>query len=134
MMAASDPALADRNLAIAISEEIPPEFGTSAAHDFVLTVATAGDQPEAAWEFYARNLPKIAAHLSAFGRAGRIASAAATFWNAAPLAQLDALMSANIPPDAAMLREKADERIRFRLALQARVVPDVDRWLAIAAP
>ena len=82
------------------------------------------------WKFYKAHVVELNASRSDFQGALAIANVPASFWNAAPLDELEAFVKAHAPQAPAHLVARAMERARFSLALRARLVPAADAYVA----
>jgi aminopeptidase N len=131
MAGAKDDALANQVLALTISGEFPPEIASNRV-GIVQRVAGAG-HAKRAWEFYKANRAALYSSLSVFEVVLGIAQAPEAFWNAAPTADLEAYVRKSVPAAAAPQVAKAIERVKFRKQLQARLVPQIDSYLASTA-
>jgi aminopeptidase N len=125
MLAAVDPELAKRNLAIATSGEIPPE---TAAFGLRIVGAVAAANPRLAYDFYKTNREQLTKPLSQFERTLGAAQLIGAFWNAAPADELEAYAKSTVSPEAAAQLAKAMEQINQRKAQQTRLVPQVDGY------
>ncbi|GAC1422748.1 MAG: M1 family metallopeptidase [Candidatus Velthaea sp.] len=128
MAAAKDDTLAAETLKVATSDNIPPEIAASRVR--LVGVVAASGHSQMAWEFYKANATQLTASFSTFERVLRIAEVPNTFWNAAPANELESYVKKNVPADAAPYVAKSIDRVRFRQALQARLVPEVDTAVA----
>ncbi len=127
---ARDPALAQKNLQMAINGEIPPEAGPVAAFIDIFNVAGPGRQPKLAWEFFKTNAPAMASHLSSFERAFLVSRSLPAFWNAAPYAELEAFAKANAPPEASAQVNQALHQVQLQISVANRLTPLLDQWVA----
>ncbi len=125
MLAATDPELAKKNLAISISGEIPPE---TASFGIRIVGAVAAANPRLAYDFYKANNVQLAKPLSQFERTLGATGLIGAFWNAAPAEDLEAFAKANTAPEAYPQIAKAMEQIQQRKAQQTRLVPQVDGY------
>ena len=132
MAGAKSDALAQETLHITVSGEMPAEMA-SVRVGLVQAVATAG-HPKRAWEFYKANYAVLMSSLSTFEQVLGIAQAPDAFWNAAPVADLEAFVRKSVPADAAPQVAKSIERVKFRRELQARLVPQLDAYTASIPP
>jgi aminopeptidase N len=121
-------ALADQMLALTTSGEFPPEIASQRV-SVVQTVAASG-HAKPAWEFYKANRATLYSSLSSFELVLGIAQAPDAFWNAAAVSELEAYVHKSVPADAAPQVAKAIERVKFRKALQARLLPQVDAYVS----
>jgi len=125
MWSARDPALAEKNLAMATDGEITTEDGAIVPYIDVLTVALGGRHPDLAWTFFKGNQDKLAANLTAFERPLAIGILAPLFWNAAPTAELDAMIDA--APAPAQIKERAKHAIDLKITQRDRILPEIDQ-------
>lgn len=124
LSAAHDPALIQKTLAIALTDELPPQ---QAAH-IVQRVAGGSEQPELALEFAQKHITELVAKLSSFRANDYIAGVFENFAEAARADELEAWATTNLPPDAAPATAKAADAIRFKAALKDRLLPQIDAW------
>ena len=119
LMSVRDPQLAQRALALTLSDEIPPqEFGLRAR--YVGTVANWN--PQAAWAFYQANSEKLRRKQSSFeAMLGIARGVAATYWRAASPDELNAWLTAKLPPQAAPYIARSIARARFDIAASKRL-------------
>ena len=124
LAAAHDPALIQKTLAIALTDELPPQQ----AARIVQRVAGSGEQPELALEFAQKHITELVAKLSSFRANDYIADVFENFTDASRADELEAWAKKNLPPDAAPATAKAADAIRFKAALKDRLLPEIDAW------
>jgi aminopeptidase N len=123
---AADPVLAGRALALSLADEQSTTFAVR----MVTGVAFNGDQPALAWDFARGHADALLAKLPAFGRNRYFPTVAAAFNDAARADELEAFVAGKLPPEARPETAKIAEQIRFKAVLKARVVPEIDAWIA----
>ena len=124
LAAAHDSALIQNSLAIALTDELPPQQ----AARFVHRVAGGSDHPEFAWEFAQKHIATLLAKLSTFGANDYVPDLFANFTDEARAAELETWAAKNLATDAAPSMRKAADAIRFKVALKARLLPEIDAW------
>ncbi|MEA2689193.1 MAG: hypothetical protein QOD51_1800 [Candidatus Eremiobacteraeota bacterium] len=127
LAAVHDPALVGQALDIVMSPEIPPQ--AAGVRSRLITEMAPNDPPQV-WRFYKLHAAELNASRSEFQRALAIANVPASFWNAAPLDELEAFVKSNGAPAPAQVVARAMERARFSLALRARLVPAADAYVS----
>jgi hypothetical protein len=125
MQMARDPLLADENLRIALTDELPP--GVAAYSVFY--VAFGGQHREAAWTFVRQNLKKLTEKLDLWGRLNYVPYLMSAFSDAARAEELEAFSKEHLSQDADKEVAKAAEKIRFQARLKARELPRIEAWL-----
>jgi aminopeptidase N len=131
LAAVRDPQLAQQALDIFMSSELPPQ-AAGVRGRFV--VAMAGWNPELTWRFYQAHADVLLGSQSTFVRAMSLSNVPATFWNAAPLDELEAYTNAHVPTIAAAFVARGMERARMSLALKQRLIPAADAYVAAHRP
>jgi len=121
--ASHDPALADRALKLALSGEVT----SSEAPGIIAAVAEVF--PEKAYDFAIANRARVDELLEPTSRTSYYADLAQGSRDPAMLQKLEKL-AATVPPSARGEVEKAEGAVRYRVAVIARRVPEMDRWLA----
>ena len=124
LAAAHDSALIQKSLAIALTDELPPQQAARYVH----RVAGGSEQPEMAWEFARKNIDALLAKLSAFGGNDYTADLFANFSDEARAEELETWSKKNLPPAAGPSTAKAADAIRFKASLKARLLPEIDAW------
>ena len=123
LMHVRDPNLAERALAIAVSNEVPPQ---QRASRFGYVAAVADWNPKLAWSFFQAHSAEITGNLSSFEKILSLGNGVpGTFWDAAAPADIEGWLKANLPPNAAeyvakgMAKARTDGGIRARLRTEA---------------
>jgi aminopeptidase N len=118
-----DPALADRALKLALSDEVTP----SEAPDIIAAVSSVF--PEKAYDFAIANRAKVDQLLEPTSRTTFYAELAQGARDPAMLVKLEKL-AASVPASARGEIEKAEGAVRYRVSVIQKRVPEMDRWLA----
>ena len=126
LMRVRDPKLAERALRIALSNEVPPQRHG----DRYRYVAMASDRhPQLAWTFLKAHTAELTSRLSGFEKVLTLANnVPGTYADAAPPAELEAWLKANLPPEAApfiakgIARARTDNAIRAHLRTEAHAL------------
>ncbi|HEX3463600.1 MAG TPA: M1 family metallopeptidase [Candidatus Elarobacter sp.] len=122
-----DPKLMQQALAIVMSPEIPPQAAGIRAR---LVSAMEPNAPQTVWQFYKLHADELNASRSEFEAALAIANVPNAFWDAAPLTELQAFVTAHErPAPPAPFVARAIESARFSLALRDRLVPAADAYV-----
>jgi aminopeptidase N len=115
---ATDPKLAKKTLAIALTDELP----TSRAVFLVTLVARDSGQPEIAWEFATANMKSLLAKVDAAG-ANRYAPSLFTFFSDGSRAdELRSYAERNLAPASTPEVAKVVDEIQFRAEFKDRLV------------
>jgi aminopeptidase N len=130
MAAALSPELAKRTLPLSLTEELP----ASKAVFLVIEVATAGEQPEIAWDFAQANREKLDAKLSAYLAARFVPNVMRGFSEAQRATELETYAQKYMPAGAKSEVEKAAEEIRFNADFKAQILPEIHKWLSQKSP
>jgi aminopeptidase N len=125
MQMARDPLLADENLRIALSDELPP----AAAAFSIFYVAFGGQHREAAWAFVRQNQKKLTEKLDGLNQLSYFPSLMTVFSDEERAEELEAFGKEHLPQDADKEVAKAAEKIRFQARLKARELPRIEEWL-----
>ena len=120
---ARDPALAQRALALALTDE--PEKTTAPT----MIRVVGYEHPAMALDFAIANMGAISAVLEPDSRNQFVPRIAQESTDLSALAKLDAYAAANIPATAQGEVVKARSAIRFTAEAKARVIPQVKAWL-----
>ena len=126
LLSVRDPKLAEEALALLLTSEIPPQAAGIRAG---LVANAAKANPQLAWRFYQAHSAELLSSRSVFERMLSLANVPETFWNAAPLGEIEAWVNGHEPPDARPYVARAMERARFQLALKERVVAAADAFV-----
>jgi len=121
--ASNDPALADRALKLALTPEVTP----SEAPGIIAAVAEVF--PEKAYDFAMANRARVDELLEPTSRTSYYADLAQGSRDPTMLQKLEKL-AATVPASARGEVEKAEGAVRYRVAVIAKRVPEMDRWLA----
>ncbi len=121
--AARDPALADRALALALSDEPPTTTGP------VLIRTVAADHPDRAFGFAIANQKAVTARLDSGASTRFIPRLAADSHERATMVKLQAWGKANVPPDAMRAVDASVAQIGYRIEVRDRRMGQVDAWL-----
>lgn len=121
--ASTDPALADRALKLALTAEVTP----SEAPGIIASVAEVF--PEKAYDYAMANRARVDELLEPTSRTSYYADLAQGSRDPAMLQRLKQL-AATVPPSTRGEVEKAEGAVRYRVAVIAKRVPEMDRWLA----
>jgi aminopeptidase N len=125
MFGAQDKDLAQQNLAITL--HLPPQFAPYAPF---IVAAVAQQHPQEAWAFLNANVDKLFGSVSSFEKVAFVSGVAGAFWNGVPADQIEAFMQKNLGADGAKEIAKAMAGVRANQALQARLVPEIDAYVA----
>lgn len=120
----SDPALAERVMRLALTDEPPANMGPN------LILANAGEHPDLAWRFVLSHQSELARDLDALQRTTfvpRVASASADPQRAE---ELLSYAEKNIPADARGEVTVSVTRIRQSAEIASKRLPEVDAWIA----
>jgi aminopeptidase N len=114
-----DPKLAERALAIAISNEVPPQQRSSR---FGYVARVADWNPKLAWSFFTAHGAEITGGLSSFEKILSLGNGVpATFWDAASPDEIEAWLKTNLPPNAADYIAKGMANARTAATIRARL-------------
>ncbi len=126
MAGALAPALAQRTLALSLSGELPATRATR----LVPEVSIAGEQPALAWDYAQAKRPQLDRKLDALGKINFASAVMGGFSEAARATELEAYARQHLPAGAKANVDKAAEKIRLRADLKARLLPEIDEWIA----
>jgi aminopeptidase N len=124
LASARSPELARKTLAISLTDELVPRQATRLVH----AVGSSGEQPELALEFAQANLDALLAKVGSLDANSYVPGLFRPFADAARADELEAFASAKLPPEAQPQVARAADEIRFKAALKARLVPEIDAW------
>ena len=119
----SDPALADRTLALALSGEPQPTEVPG------IIAGVTGSFPDKAYDFAIANRAKLEAFLEPTSRTTFFARLATGSRDPAMLDKL-AKLKASVPASTRGEVEKAEAAVRYRIGVIKDRLPETDRWLA----
>jgi aminopeptidase N len=132
LMMVRDPALARQALGIAVSSEIPPQ---SEGSRFELVGTAADANPALAWAFFSTHSNAVLRSQTDVGRVIAIAQyVPVTYWDAAPLDQLEGWVKGHTPAAAAQYVTRGLERARSQVAEKRQFVPAADGYVADQRP
>ena len=123
LIAAQDPELAKRALALSLTGELPAK----PANRLVTRVAAEGENPELAWEFARTNLPKLLVLLSANAADEYLPFLFRQFSDEQHAAELEKFTKENFPPSAARPTAIAADEIRFKAEFRSRLLPEIGK-------
>ena len=122
---ATDPKLAKKTLAIALTDELPP----SRAIFLVSMIARESDHPDIAWDFAKANMQTLLAKTDGAG-ANRYAPSLFTFFSEDPRAtELETYAKTNLPPESAPEVAKAVDEVQFRSKFKKRFAVQLSAWM-----
>lgn len=121
--AARDPALAQRALDLALTDE--PGATTSSA----LVAAVAGEHPDLAYDFAVRNREKVEGLVDISSRSRYLAGLGAGSADPAMLAKLEDYATRHLTPQSRGRVDVAIASIRDRIRVRTTRLPDITRWL-----
>ncbi|MGA0604540.1 M1 family metallopeptidase [Phenylobacterium sp. VNQ135] len=123
LAAVNDPALAQRMLELAITDQPPSNTGSR------LVQAVAAGHPDLAWRFSLANLPQITRSTDALTRSSFAPNIAGYSHDPKRAEELEAYARQNIPEDAWGEVRVALSRIRTAAEIREKRLPGVDAWL-----
>jgi aminopeptidase N len=123
--ASRDPALARATLALTLTDELP----STIVGGVINTVASAGEQPELAWDFVKANFDTLAAKQGPTFRDLFIANFMTNFSDDAHAAELKAFAPAQATSGGRVMTARALETIAISADLKTRALPAVDAWI-----
>jgi aminopeptidase N len=122
---ARDAELARATLALTLTDELPDTIVTGV----ISTVASAGEQPDLAWEFVQKNFEVLLAKQGPGFRDLFIASFMTNFTDEAHAAELAAFAPAQSTTGGRVMVARALESIAISADFKTRVLPAVDAWI-----
>jgi aminopeptidase N len=122
---ARDTALANATLALALTDEAPGTIVTG----LINAVATAGEQPDLAWNFVRANFDTLLAKQGPQFRDQFIANFMTNFSDSGHAAELAAFTPAQTTSGGRVMAGRALETIAISADLKARALPLVDGWI-----
>ena len=124
LASSDDPALAQRALALALTDE--PGVTNSPA----MIARVARTHPELAFDFALAHLEQVNARIDASSRSRYFPRLAAASAQPQMIAKLQAYAQANLPDSARGDADSAVAGIGYRIKLRAERLPAIDAWLA----
>ncbi|WGS22054.1 MULTISPECIES: M1 family metallopeptidase [unclassified Bradyrhizobium] len=120
-----DPALAQATLALTLTNELPDTI----VPGMIGAVASAGEQPQLAWDFVRNNFDALLAKQGPNFRDQFVPNLMANFTDAAHAAELAAFAPSQSTSGGRMMVARALESIAISGDLQARMLPVVGAWI-----
>ena len=130
LMQVRDAGLASRAVAIALSDEIPPQADALRSG---LIFALQEEQPQLAWTAFTGHFAALLAPLQPFGPLYIAQYSPDIFWNAVPLDQLESWVKAHVPAELAPEMARGMEAARFKVTAQTTLNDAINRFLASRA-
>jgi aminopeptidase N len=122
---ARDPVLARETLALTLTEELP----NTIVSGVISTVASAGEQPELAWDFVQKHYDTLLAKLGPSFRDSFIANLMTNFSDGAHAAELLQFAPAQSTSGGKVMTARAVETIAIAADLKSHALPAVDTWI-----
>ena len=122
---ARDPVLARETLALTLTEELP----NTIIAGVINTVASAGEQPELAWDFVQKHYDALLAKLGPSFRDFFIANLMTNFTDGAHAAELLQFAPAQATSGGKVMTVRALETIAIAADLKSRALPVVEAWI-----
>ena len=122
---ARDPELARAMLALTLTDELPSTIVTG----MISTVASAGEQPDLAWEFVQKNFDALLTKEGPAFRDQFIAGFMTNFSDEAHATELAAFAPAQLTTGGRVMVARALESIAISADFKTRVLPAVDAWI-----
>ena len=123
--AARDTALANATLALSLTDEAPGTIVTG----LIGTVASAGEQPDLAWDFLRKNYDALFAKQGPQFRDQFIANFMTNFSDEGHAAELAAFAPAQATSGGRVMAGRAQEVIAISADFKTRVLPAVEAWI-----
>jgi aminopeptidase N len=122
---ARDPALAGETLALALTDELPSTLRSS----LINAVASAGEQPELAWDFVRKNFAVLAAKQGPSFRDYFVSNFMRNFSDADRAAELASFAPVHATSGGKVVAARAQEAILTDAEFKARALPAIDDWI-----
>ncbi|WP_245313027.1 ERAP1-like C-terminal domain-containing protein, partial [Bradyrhizobium macuxiense] len=122
---ARDPELAQATLALTLTSELPDTI----VPGMISAVASAGEQPQLAWDFVQKNFDALLAKQGPNFRDQFVPNFMTTFTDATHAAELAAFAPSQSTSGGRLMVARALESIAISGDLQARVLPVVGAWI-----
>jgi len=126
MAAAKDDVLARKALDLSLTDEIPPQISQFRIQ---MLAEVAGAHQQLAWAFFKAHNAELFKTRSTFEKILSFTAFENVFWNAAPVEEIEGYTKKNVPPEAYKEVAKATESVKFRRALQEKLLPQVDAYV-----
>jgi len=130
LAAVKNDALAQKALDLSLTDEIPPQISQFRIR--MLGEVADGHQ-QLAWAFFKAHNAELFKTRSTFEKILSFTGFENVFWNAAPVEEIESYTKKNVPPEAYKEVAKATERVKFRRALQDKLLPQVDAYVVNAS-
>jgi aminopeptidase N len=127
---ARDPDLARATLALTLTDELPETI----VPGVIGTVASAGEQPQLAWDFVQKNFAALLTKQGPTFRDQFVPNLLTNFTDAAHAADLSAFAPSQSTSGGRLMVARALESIAISGDLQARVLPLVAEWIGARKP
>jgi aminopeptidase N len=122
---ARDPALARETLALALADELPSMLRSSVIN----AVASAGEQPELAWDFVQKSFAMLAAKQGPSFRDYFVSNFMLNFSDADRAAELASFAPVHATSGGKVVAARAQEAILIDAEFKARALPAIDDWI-----
>jgi len=122
---ARDPVLARETLALTLTDELP----NTIIGGVISTVASAGEQPEVAWDFVQKHYEALAAKLGPSFRDSFIPNLMTSFSDGGHAAELLQFAPAQATSGGKVMTARAVETIAIAADLKSRALPAVEAWI-----
>ena len=122
---ARDPELARATLGLVLTDEL----SNALRNALISAVASAGEQPELAWEFVQKNFAALAAKQGPSFRDSFVSSLMSNFSDTERAAELARFAPARATSGGKIIAARAEEAILIDAEFKARVLPALDTWL-----
>ena len=128
LFGAKDPALAEQSLNASL--HLPAQFAPYAPY---IVVEVGMNHPDLAWKFLNANASTLFSTMSQFELAQAVTGVASAFATHIPSDQIEAFMKAHAPKDGGPQIKQAMDTIRTQEAIENRVLPQIDAYVASQA-
>ena len=125
LASARDPVLARETLALTLKDELP----NTIIGGIISTVASAGEQPELAWDFVQKHYDALSAKLGPSFGDSFIPNLMTNFNDGAHIAELLQFAPAQATSGGKVMTARAVETIAIAADLKTRALPAVDAWI-----
>jgi len=127
---ARDPELARSTLALTLTNELPDTIALA----MISTVASAGEQPQLAWDFVQANFDTLLAKQGPNFRDQFVPTLMTNFTDQAHAAELAAFAPSQSTSGGRVMVARSLESIAISADLTTRVLPAVDAWIRTHKP
>ena len=125
LASARDPVLARETLGLTLKDELP----STIISGIISTVASAGEQPELAWDFVQKHYDALSAKLGPSFRDSFIQNLMTNFNDGAHIAELLQFAPAQATSGGKVMTARAVETIAIAADLKTRALPAVEAWI-----